>query len=125
MRVFVVLACFVLAACSSVYNLPPVIAPDQEAAAKAAKKASNEEKLVGSVEVSAVQEDHLVSPGPYILCIRGAVSGTAPLRTYAVFFKNNDDVGTRMSVIIDSCETQAFTPLGTGPFPLPDKAKGA
>src|SRR5882757_10861836 len=68
MRVFVVLACFVLAACSSVYNLPPVIAPDQEAAAKAAKKASNEEKLVGSVEVSAVQEDHLVSPGPYILC---------------------------------------------------------
>jgi hypothetical protein len=87
MRALVVLACFVLAACSSVYNLPPVIAPDPEAATKAAKKASNEEKLVGSVEVSAVRDAHLVSPGPYIVCIRGAISATAPLRTYAVFFK--------------------------------------
>jgi hypothetical protein len=124
MRVFVVLACFVLAACSSVYDVPLVTAPDAETATKAAKKASNEEKLVGSVEVSAVQEAHPVSPGPYILCLRGAESATAPRRTYAVFFKNNDDVGTRMSVMIDSCEKQVFTPLGTGPFPpSPDKAK--
>jgi hypothetical protein len=124
MRVFVILACLVLAACSSVYNLPPVTAPDSEAATKAAKKASNEEKLVGSVEVSAVREAHPLSPGPYILCIRGAAeSATALRRTYAVFLKNNDYVGTRMSVMIDSCEAQAFTPSGTGPFPPPDKAK--
>jgi hypothetical protein len=124
MRVYVVLACFVLAACSSVYDLPLVTAPDPEAATKAAKQASNEEKLVGSVEVSAVREAHPVSPGPYILCIRGAESATALHRTYAVFFKNNDYVGARMSVMIDSCEKQTFTPLGTGPFPSPDKAKG-
>lgn len=123
MRVFAVLACLVLAACSSVYNLPPVTAPDPEAATKAAKKASNEEKLVGSVEVSAVREGHPLSPGPYILCIRGAESATKPSRTYAVFFKNNDYVGTRMSVMIDSCEKETFTPLGTGPFPLPDETK--
>ena len=124
---FVVLACFVLTACSSssVYNSPPVSAPDAEAATKAAKKASNEEKLVGSVEVSAVREAHPASPGPYILCLRGAESATAPRRTYAVFFKNNDYVAARMSVMIDSCEAQAFTPLRTGPFPPPpDKAKG-
>ena len=123
---FVVLACFVLTACSSsVYNPPPVSAPDAEAANKAAKKASNEEKLAGPVEISAVREAHPVSPGPYILCLRGAESATAPRRTYAVFFKNNDYVAARMSVMIDSCETQAFTPLGTGPFtPPPDKAKG-
>jgi hypothetical protein len=34
-----------------------------------------------------------------------------------VFFKDNDYVSARMSVIIDNCEAQAFTPLGTGPFP--------
>src|SRR5712664_1184761 len=126
MRVFVVLACFVLTACSSsVYNPPPVSAPDPATATKAAKQASNEEKLVGSVEVSAVREAHPVSPGPYILCVRGAESATALRRTYAVFFKNNDYVQARMSVMIDSCETQAFTPLGTGPFPPPpDNAKG-
>jgi hypothetical protein len=123
MRVFVVLACFGLAACSSVSNLPPVTAPDPETATKAAKKASNEEKLVGSVEVSGVREAHPVSPGPYILCIRGAESATALRRTYAVFFQNNDSKGTRMSVMIDGCEKQAFTPLGTGPFPPPDEAK--
>src|SRR6266849_4578731 len=127
MRVFVVLACFVLTACSSssVCNPPPVSAPDAEAATKAAKKASNEEKLVGSVEVSAVREAHPASPGPYILCLRGAESATAPRRTYAVFFINNDYVAARMSVRIDSFEAQPFTPLGTGPFPSPpDKAKG-
>jgi hypothetical protein len=125
MRVFVVLACFVLAACSSsVYNPPPVSAPDPATATKVAKKASNEEKLMGTVEVSAVREAHPVSPGPYILCLRGAESATAPRRTYAVFFKNNDYIGARMSVIIDSCETQPFTPLGTGPFPSPPEAKG-
>ena len=124
MRVFVILACLVLAACSSVYDLPPVSAPDPEAATAAAKKASNEEKLVGAVEVSAVREAHPLGPGPYILCLRGAESATAPRRTYAVFFKNNDYVAARMSVIIDSCETQAFTSLGTGPFPPPPEAKG-
>jgi hypothetical protein len=125
MRVFIVLTCFGLAACSSVYNLAPVTAPDPETATKAAKKASNEEKLVGSVEVSAVREAQPVSPGPYVLCIRGAESATGPRRTYAVFFKNNDDLGARMSVMIDSCERQAYTPLGIGPFPPPpDKAKG-
>jgi hypothetical protein len=124
MRVFVVLACLVLVACSSVSNLRPATAPESEAATKAAKKASNEEKLVGSVEVSTVREAHPLSPGPYILCIRGAESATKPRHTYAVFFKNNDDVGARMSVMIDSCENEAFTPLGTGPFPPPpDKAK--
>jgi hypothetical protein len=125
MRAFIVLACLVLAACSSTdYKPPPVSAPDRETATKTAKTASNEEKLVGSVEVSAVREAHPVSPGPYILCIRGAESATARHRTYAVFFKNNDYVGARMSVMIDSCEKQPFTPLGTGPFPSPDKAKG-
>ena len=109
----------------AIYDLPPVSAPDSEAATAAAKKASNEEKLMGSVEVSAVREAHPLGPGPYVLCLRGAESATAPRRTYAVFFKNNDYVAARMSVMIDSCEAQAFTPLGTGPFPPPpDKAKG-
>jgi len=36
--------------------------------------------------------------------------------TYGVFFKNNDYVGARMSIMIDSCEKQAFTPFRYGPL---------
>jgi hypothetical protein len=83
MRAFVVLACLILAACSSSdYNPPPVSAPDRETATTTAKTASNEEKLVGSVEVSAVREAHPISPGSYILCLRGA--GNHPRRRVAL-----------------------------------------
>jgi hypothetical protein len=115
MRLLAVLACLVLGACSA-YDMPPTYAPELSKAMEGAKKGANSEKLVGPVEISAVREAYPLGPGPYILCIRGtnSIVGT---RTYAVFFKDNDYVSARMSVIIDNCEAQAFTPLGTGPFP--------
>jgi hypothetical protein len=114
MRVLIILACFGLAACSSIYDLPVVSAPEPARAIEGAKKAAAEEKLIGPLEISAVRKAYPLGPGgsgPYVLCIRGAESTTALRRTYAVFFKNNDYVGSRMSVIVDSCEAQAFTPL--------------
>jgi hypothetical protein len=81
---------------------------------RTARKAAAEEKLVGLLEMSAMREAYplgLGGSGPYILCIRGSESATGPRRTYAVFFKNNDYVAARMSVIIDRSEEQAFTPL--------------
>ena len=117
MRFLAVLACLSLGGCSSqVYDLPPPMhAPEVSVAIDGAKKAANEAKLVGPVEVSAVREAYPLGPGPYILCIRGTNSQT-PARTYAVFFENGAYVATRTSLIIDQCETQTFAPLGTGPF---------
>jgi hypothetical protein len=116
MRLLAVLTCLFLGACSTVYDLPPVYAPELSKAIEGAKRGANAEQLVGPVEISAVREAHPLGLGPYILCIRGTNS-IVGMRTYAVFLKNNDVASTRMSVIIDNCETQAFTPLGTGPFP--------
>lgn len=98
------------------YEPPAIIAPDQNSAIKGAKKAANEAKLVGAIEISTVREAHPLGPGPYILCIRGtnAVTGTRP---YAVFFKSNEFVAIRSPVIMDDCERQVFGPLGIGPFP--------
>ena len=114
LRVSIVLPYVGLAACSSIYELPSVTAPEPAKTIEGARKAAAEQKLVGLLEISAVREAYPLGPGgpaPYVLCIRGAESATGPRRTYAVFFKNNDYVSNRMSVIMDHCEVQAFTPL--------------
>jgi hypothetical protein len=116
MRLFAVLACLVLGACSAVYDLPQTYAPEPSKATEGAQRGANDEKLVGPVEVSAVRQAHPLGLGPYILCIRGT-NPTVGTHTYAVFFKNNDYVSSRMSVMIDSCEAQAFIQLGSAPFP--------
>jgi hypothetical protein len=36
---------------------------------------------------------------------------TALRRTYAVFFENDADVGTRMLVMVDNCDARDFAPL--------------
>jgi hypothetical protein len=118
MRLKIILACTFLGGCSvaPVYEAPAVAAPDQPTAIKGAKKAANQAKLVGTVEISAVRKAYPLGPGPYVLCIKGTNS-LPGARTYAVFFKNNDYVSVRSSVIIDDCEGQAFGSLGSGPFP--------
>jgi hypothetical protein len=110
MRPLAMLTCLVLAACSS-YELPAASPPEPAKAIAAAKQAAAEEKLVGAVEISAVREANLIAPGRYMLCLRGAISDTAQRRTYAVFFKGDAYLAVRMSVMIDSCETQVFTPF--------------
>jgi hypothetical protein len=55
-RALIILACFSLAACATHYDLPLVTAPEPAKAIEGAKKAAAEEKLVGSLEISAVRE---------------------------------------------------------------------
>ena len=117
MRLLAVLACLILSACSQSFDLPQIYAPEPSKATEGAKRGANDEKLVGPVEVSAVRQANGIAPGPYILCVRGN-NPTVGLRTYSVFFKNNDYVSSRMSVITDSCETQTFVQLGSAPFPV-------
>jgi hypothetical protein len=65
--------------------------------------------LVGLIEFSKVREaDPPLGPGRYVLCVRSA---SEIRRTYAVFFDNDEYKGSRMSVILDGCEKQAFAPL--------------
>jgi hypothetical protein len=56
MRLLLVLACFVLGACSAVYDLPQTYAPEPSKATEGAKKGANDEKLVGPVEISMVRQ---------------------------------------------------------------------
>lgn len=104
-----------LASCSTA-DIPPSVyippaAPTPEKALEGARKAADEEKLVGAIEFSIARETKSFGPGRYLLCLRGSRSLAEPRRTYAVFFDNNDYKGARMSVILDECETQAFSPL--------------
>src|SRR5712671_3427057 len=74
-------ACLGLAACSSIYDLPLVTAPEPAKVVEGVRKAATEEKLVGLLEMSAVPEAYplgLGGSGPYTLCIRGAESATGP-----------------------------------------------
>jgi hypothetical protein len=130
MRAFLVLLlCFTLAACSPSENLSPIkpyvppSMPTVAAANKGIGQAVAEEKIVGTVEMSDLREtDH--GPGRFMLCIRGVESKYRRVTTYAVFFDNDDYKGTRMSVMIDDCEKQAYrpyvgAPLATPPSPAP------
>jgi hypothetical protein len=50
-------------------------------------------------------------PGHTSYVKEGGVSDTALRHTYAVFFKNDVYVGTRMSVMVDNSDAQVFAPL--------------
>ena len=127
MRLAAILSLVVVAGCSSTevelpaIVVPEITAPSQSSAITGAKKAANDAKLVGAVEFSAVRKAYPLGPGPYYLCIRGT-NAQAATRLYAVFFRNDNYVELRSPVIIDECETQAYAPLGTSPFPF-DKDK--
>src|SRR5271166_2307921 len=56
--------------------------------------------------------DH--GPGQYFICLREANPPPDKRhRYYSVFFDNDTYKGSRLSVIMDECETQAFSPLPT------------
>jgi hypothetical protein len=123
----VTMSAALLAACGGVDIPPavdtPLVAPTPEKALEGARKAADEEKLTGLIEVSAVREGKSLGPGDYMLCLRGSPSPLEPHRTYAVFFNNDEYRGVRLSIILDECESQAFNPLP--PKPEPKEEVGA
>lgn len=112
---FGVLVCFTLAACSTAVQAPPVSyippsMPTMAATSEGIKKAATEAKLIDPIEISDLREtDH--GPGRFFLCIRGVESKYRRVRTYAVFFNNDEYKGSRMSVILDDCEKQDYRPF--------------
>jgi hypothetical protein len=145
------LLCLVLSACSSdQIELPPVTyvppsPPTQDAIISGVKAAVSEAKLSAPLEISSLRPtDH--GPGHYFLCLRGTrppsvapATDASPRESsifdrptpaptsdtrlvYSVFFDNDVYKGIRLSVIMDACEAQAFTPIDLSP-PPPKLAK--
>lgn len=99
--------------------------PTQAAIVAAANALATNAKLAGPREISAARpSDH--GPGSYVVCLREASppSGTHP-RYYALFFDNDESKGARLSVILDACERQTFSPLPPAPASPPASRSNA
>jgi len=110
------LFCSMLAACSFAGDtsiIKPYIEPSLpslEAARTGVKQAAGEAKITGPIEMSDLrQADH--GPGSFMLCMRGLEPASGKIRTYAVFFNNNDYKGSRLPVVLDDCERQNYRPV--------------
>jgi hypothetical protein len=115
-----VLLTLVLAACASDPGLPlpayvPASPPTQKAIIASSNAAATEAKLAAPQQISDVRpSDH--GPGHYFVCLREANPPSEGLpRYYSVFFDNDVYKGSRLSVMIDECEKQTFTPLPPAP----------
>jgi hypothetical protein len=127
LRPAAILLSLMLAACSSDPGLPasiyapyvPPSPPTQKAIVPVATAAAAEAKLTAPLQISDVrQTDH--GPGQYFICLREAnPPPDKRQRYYSVFFDNDTSKGSRLSVIMDECETQAFSPLPTAAPTIP------
>jgi hypothetical protein len=113
-RPAILLLSLMLAACSSDPSLlryVPPSPPTQNAIVATAMTAAAEAKLVAPLQISAVrQTDH--GPGLYFICLREAnPPPDKRQRYYSVFFDNDAYKGSRLSVIMEECEKQAFSSL--------------
>jgi len=103
-----------LAACSSdPQNLAStkIGAPDPSKVIESLKQVAAEAKLEEPHEISAPIRAHPVSSVPWIICLRSGATELSKRRPLAVFYEGDRHVTTRMSVIVDRCESQAFTAL--------------
>jgi hypothetical protein len=114
MRFSSVSLCVLLAACSTNPAHPPsttISAPDPSKAAESLRKVAAEAKLEEPLEISASIRAHAISSIPWIICLRSGATELSKRRPLAVFYKGDQYVTARMSVIVDGCEGQAFTAL--------------
>jgi hypothetical protein len=112
-----------LSGCSSV-EMPPVTytapsPPTQAGVLSGVMQAASAAKLSPPLEISDVRPtDH--GPGRYFVCLREIASPTSEKHpTYSVFYNNDEYKEQRLSVILDACENQAYTPIDIAPPPTP------
>ncbi len=73
-------------------------------------------RLNAPLEISSVRQTDHGGPGAYYVCLREASPQPDQRpRYYAIFFDNDDLKQARLSVIMDECEKQTFSPLPSGP----------
>jgi hypothetical protein len=88
--------------------------PTRLAELQGVANAANEEELLGDLEISDIRGSDF-GFGPWMICLRG--SRAIGPSYFAVFFKNEDYQGVRLSVMSEDCEHQTYSP--TGPLPAP------
>lgn len=117
-----ILISFLLTACSSDPVKPPLpdyvapAEPSQNAIAGQARSVAAEVKLTSPWEISGLRQTDHGGPGAYYVCLREAnPPPDKRARYYAIFFNGDDQKGFRLSVILDECESQTFSPLPTSP----------
>jgi hypothetical protein len=75
------------------------------------KKAAGTEQMADPLEVAGPIAANPISSAPWIICLRSVASERARRLVYSVFFKGGKYDSVRLSVIVDGCEAQTFTPL--------------
>ena len=126
-RSCMILLGLLLGACSSVHTTEPTYvppsAPTEKAIGAAVAAVANEAKLASPLEISAVRPNHH-GPGSYFVCVREANPPQEKRRYYSTFFDNDTYKGSRLSVIMDQCELQTYSPAPVAapaqPPPTPD-----
>jgi hypothetical protein len=128
-RYCTILLALLLSACSSVNTTePPAYVrpspPTEKAIGAAVAAIAKEAKLVTPLEISAVRpNDH--GPGSFFVCVREVnPPPDKPRHYYSTFLDNDDYKGSRLSVIMDQCELQTYSPAPVAapaqPAPTPD-----
>jgi hypothetical protein len=124
-----ILLALLLSACSSVQTTEPVYVrpspPTEKAIGAAVAAIAQEAKLVTPLEISSLRpNDH--GPGSFFVCVREVNPPPDKPRHYyySTFLDNNDYKGSRLSVIMDQCELQSYSPAPVAapaqPPPTPD-----
>jgi len=125
MRILAVATAIGLSGCSLMDFNDPVKyeqpnPPTRLAELRGVGKAAKEEGLTGDLQISDFRTSDF-GPGRWMICLRGT---RASQPTYfAVFFKNEDYKGVRLSVIGEACEVQSYSPTGPLPAEEPDEKK--
>ena len=111
--------CTGLTACTGISGtefvpLQRTAAPELSSLNVAAFEEFRKTKLPGNPQVSAVREAWGPQPGDWMVCVRSDEPGQTA--KYAVFFRNNEVVAARASVVIDKCGGDDYRSLES---PLP------
>jgi hypothetical protein len=99
--------CIALAGCSSFDELEndPKPPPAISKAAANIKTVAGQYHLTGSLEIAGPIEAPVSSLIPWVICLRSAA---APQATYALFYKADTYLTSRMSTIADRCDGQTY-----------------
>ena len=86
-------------------------APKPQNVVATLRRVAIEARLSEPVEVAGPIPANVMSSAPWIVCLRSGATAETKRFPYSVFFKDEQYVFSRSSVILDNCETQQFVPL--------------
>ena len=129
-RFCTILMALLLSACSCVHaedtTYVPPSPPTEKAIGAAVAAIATEAKLVTPLEISALRPTNH-GLGSYFVCVREVnPPPDKPRRYYSTFLDDDIYKGSRLSVIMDQCELQTYSPAPVAaPAPSPPAAVAA